>query len=87
MFTQHHTGDVQWLDKVAKQRALNSSDSPAAQLVAVGHAANAGAPHTGVEEGHRNQGALGVALQLQRGVAAAQRLPVGRQIRVCTGHS
>ena len=68
--TQHHAGDVERLQEMAQERPLDPSDRPAAELVTVRHAADPGPPHAGVEDGRGDQGALGMALQLQGGVAA-----------------
>lgn len=62
VLTQHHAANVDRLDEVAEERPLEPSDSPAAQLVADGHAADFGAPDAGLQVGCRDQQAFGAVL-------------------------
>lgn len=60
LLTQHRAADVERLDEVAQESTLDPGESPAAQLVTAGHAADFGAPDTRVEVHSRDHQALGV---------------------------
>lgn len=64
LLTQHRAADVERLDEVAQEGTLDPGESPAAQLVTAGHAADFGAPDARVEVRSRDHQALGVVLQL-----------------------
>lgn len=62
LLTQHRAADVERLDEVAQEGTLDPGDSPAAQLVTAGHAADSSAPDAWVKVSSRDQQALGVVL-------------------------
>lgn len=62
LLTQHHAADVERLDEVAQEGTLDPGESPAAQLVTAGHAADFGAPDARIEVHCRDHQALGVVL-------------------------
>lgn len=56
--TQDDAGDVDWVDDVAQEGPLDTRDSPVGQLVAAGHAADAGGQGAGAAVGHGPQRAF-----------------------------